>query len=153
MREKPDIYLETCLHPGVMADGVAERLRLDRGRLYVQRLLTGLELWVCRRYADDPKFRHMLRFCRNGAKALPGQAEEQRDLLSAMMLAWVGGWLESEPTYSVDEIERYLLGWLSHPPPEEAMTAIHNGLAMLRDPQDGMAARRELGRTPLHHGE
>lgn len=46
-------------------------------------------------------------------------------------------------TFTVDEIEAYLQGWLFDPPIQEAWVAIANGLSQLRCDQDGIEARTE----------
>ena len=46
----------------------------------------------------------------------------------------------SKPSFTVDEIEEYLQGWLTLPHSDEAFAAIANGLSQLRCGEDGLEA-------------
>ena len=46
-------------------------------------------------------------------------------------------------TYTVEQIEYYLRGWLSSESHPEVQAAVANGLANLRDDQDGIEATTE----------
>jgi hypothetical protein len=80
-----DIYKDTCLHPLVIADGVA---RCDLRPKDPAELAGLLELRTVVNYRYNAEFRQKLEATRNGVKAYDGKAEIARAWLKDKMLQW-----------------------------------------------------------------
>lgn len=89
--KRHDIYEDTCLHPGILADRACEALIKEAGRLpghqTSQSLSRALEERAEEKYTTEPEFREKLGCCLMTAPAA-GSPDQARDWLLAEMIRW-----------------------------------------------------------------
>ena len=78
-----DIYEDTCLHAGVMADGIAARINPED-----ETLSKTLEETAVVHYRRSPGFRARLAACHHKTKASEAEARQARGWLEATMTRW-----------------------------------------------------------------
>ena len=82
-----DIYEDTCLHPGVIADGVCDELQKAGGPNLRDILGQALEERAVSEYAGNADFREKLASCRN-PDPKEGDPEAAKEWLRAEMTKW-----------------------------------------------------------------
>jgi hypothetical protein len=85
--KQPDIYEDTCLHPGILADSACKIVLVsERDRTELSR---ALEERAIEKYCSEAEFREKLSPCLNGAPVKnDGSPEAARDWLIQEMVRW-----------------------------------------------------------------
>lgn len=79
-----DIYEDTCLHPGIIADSVAQKIDPEN----YEALSNTLEARAVELYRNDADFREKLAATRNDSQSTNQAAAAARDWLYATMAEW-----------------------------------------------------------------